>query len=194
MDFGRGLRIYTHWRIRNGYLKRGKNITPKEFISSPFYDSFMNLVKFTSENWVITSLRYLDFLIDYRVAEPKWMKEETLKAYREHSRLNDNPIAQTKETFEAIKHWCEKNSVDRHEFFAKVPPGQALQLITTNRLSPWVLFGYDRAVAELLARMNDDWICSVNEFLNNLYWINRIKTAEQISEAIQAECERLFDE
>ncbi len=194
MDFRRGLRIYTHWRTRNGYLRRGKEITPQEFISSQFYESFMSLVKFTSDNWVITSLRYLDFLIDFRIAESKWMTEETLKSYRDHARRNDDPITQTKETFEAIKYWCEKNEIERRDFFAKIPPGQALQMITTNRLSPWVLFGYDKSVNDLLTRMNNDWICSINEFLNNSYWINRIKTCEDICAAIQTECERLFDD
>jgi hypothetical protein len=152
----------------------------------------MNLVKFASDNWVITSLRYLDFLIDMRIAESKWTHEETLKAYRDYTRRNEDPISQTKNTYHCITEWCETNKVDRAEFFAKVPAGAALQLITTNRLSPWVLFGYDRSVNDLLSRVSDDWLCSINEYLNNSYWINRLTMSEETKQAIQAECERLF--
>jgi hypothetical protein len=193
MDFRRGLRLYTHWRIRNGYLKgRSKEITAKEFIASQFYTSFMKLVKFTSDNWVITSLKYLDFLIDNRIAEAKWTNEDTLKLYRDHTRRHDDPIVQTKETFESIKAWCEHNEIARCEFFAKVPPGTALQMVTSNRLSPWVLFGYDRSIKDLLTRMSSDWICSVNEFLNNAYWINKLRGSQDTQEAVQNECERFF--
>lgn len=192
MDFVRGLRIYTHWRIRNGYVRRGKKVTEQDFINSQFYKSFMNLVKFTSDNWVITSLRYLDFLIDFRIAEVNWTNEETLKTYREYTRRTEDPIIQAKATYETIQAWCESNGVDRREFFAKIPPGAALQMITTNRISPWVLFGYDRSVNDLLSRVSDDWVCSINEFLNNSYWINRLKSSEETQKSVQAECERLF--
>lgn len=192
MDFRRGLRIYTHWRSRNGYLRRGKEITPDEFIKSQMYNTFMKLVQFTSDNWVITSLRYLDFLIDLRIAEAKWTSEETLKAYRDYTRRNEDPLIQTKSTCQWIKEWCEVHNVARSEFFSKVSPGMALQMVTTNRISPWVLFGYDRAVSELLSRVTDDWLCSANEYLNNSYWINRLTSSDDTKQAIQAECERLF--
>lgn len=192
MDFQRAWSIYAHWRNRNGYVKRNKEVTEKDFIDSQFYKSFMNLVKFVSDNWVISRFRYLDFLIDFRIPEPKWTSEETLKAYRDWSRRSDDPVAQAKDTHKCITEWCEVNGMDRREFFAKVTPGTALQMITTNRISPWVLFGYDRSVNDLLTRVSDDWVCSINEFLNNSYWINRLKSSEETKHAVQAECERLF--
>lgn len=192
MDFRRGLNLFTHWRVRNLYVKKGKEVTADDFISSWMYNSFMSLVKFTSDNWVITSLRYLDFLIDYRVAEPKWANEETLKTYRENIRRNEDPISQSKITADAIKSWCEKNQIERREFFHKVTPGAALQMIKDNKISPWVLFGYDRAKEGLLSRVNQDWICLLNEYINNTYWINKIRASEDTERSIQAECERLF--
>lgn len=191
IDFRRGLSIYTHWRIRNGYVRRGKEVTPQDFINSPFYTSFMNLVQFTSDNWVITSIRYMDFLIDLRIAEAKWTSEETLDQYRDFVRRNEDPISQSNTTYEAIKSWCEKNSVDKCQFFAKVSPGTALKMIASNQISPWVLFGYDRAI-NLLERVNDDWLGAVNEYINNKYWLSRINGSEGTKQSIQAECERLF--
>lgn len=192
MDFRRGLRLFTHWRKRNGYLKQGKEITAETFIKHWMYKSFMGLVKFTSDNWVITSLRYLDFLIDQRIAEAKWVSEESLKTYRDFIRRNEDPVSQSKLTAEAIKSWCMKNEIDRREFFMKVSPGAALQMIIANQISPWVLFGYDRAKDGLLTRVNDDWLSSVNEFINSKYWINRILDSEAMQTIIQTECERLF--
>lgn len=196
MDFVRAIRLFTHWRKRNNWLPRGTDPNSEEyakkFANHQMFQSFMELGKFTCDNWVISGLRYLDYLIDSRTASAKWTKEETLKSYREWSRRAEEPIAQVRDTFKAIHEWCEVNSVDRLEFFSKIKPGQALQMVTTNRLSPWVLFGYDRSVNELLSRMNDDWICSVNEYVNNNYWINRLTQSENTRDAIQAECEHLY--
>lgn len=194
MDFIRGHHIYTHWRRRNGWLRRSKEPTAQEFIGSPFYTSFMNLVKFTQENWVISSMRYLDFLIDMRIAEAKWMHDETLRSYRDHIRRNDDPMEQIKTTYEAVKKWCEKNEIAPIQFFAKIGPGTALQMVTTNQISPWVLFGYDRSISDLLGRVNDDWMCSVNEFLNTNYWIGRLKASHDLRNAIQNESDRLFNQ
>jgi predicted RNA-binding Zn-ribbon protein involved in translation (DUF1610 family) len=198
MDFIRGLRLFTHWRKRNNWIPRGTDVNSdefaKKFADHRMYNKFMELVRFTSQNWVISSLRYLDYLIDARVVDSKWTKEETLKAYREWSRRTDEPISQIRDTFKAIGYWCEANKVDRKEFFEKIKPGQALQMVTTNRLSPWVLFGFDRCVQQLLSRVNDDWLCSINEYLNNSHWINRLMSSETLRAAVQAECERLYDE
>lgn len=194
MDFIRGLRLYEHWRRRNGFLRKGKEITAQEFITSQFYNSFMKLVQFTTDNWVITSLKYLDFLIDGRFAEHKWMSQDTLDQYRTHLRRSEDAVSQTKTTCVAIKQWCEKNEVDRREFFAKITTGSALQMVVTNQISPWVLFGYDRSVNELLSRVNDDWLHSINEHLNNAYWINKIRASQDTQHVIQAECERVLGE
>ena len=194
MDFRRGLRLFTHWRRRGGWLKRGKEITAESFINHWMYKSFMELVKFTSENWVITSIRYLDFLIDFRIAEKKWTNEETLKSYRTHTRRYEDPIMQSKITCDAIREWCEKHAVDKREFFFKITPGTALQMVVSNQISPWVLFGYDRARDGLLSRVNEDWLCSLNEYINNKYWITKITDSEDTQRSIQAECERLFSD
>lgn len=191
MDFRRGLSLFTHWRRRNGYVKRGDEITPDKFIDHWLYKSFMRLVKFTSDNWVITSLRYLDFLIDHRIAERDWVNEETLRVYRDYIRRSEDPISQSKMTAQIIKEWCKKHEVDQREFFLKISPGTAFQMIIANQISPWVLFGYDRARG-LLKRVTEDWLCSVNEYINNKYWINRIVGSELTQQSIQAECERLF--
>jgi hypothetical protein len=193
MDFIRGHYLYTHWRKRNNWLRRGKEPTTTEFVNSPYFKRFMELVTYTNTNWVISALKYLDYLIDMRIADAKWCSDDTLRLYREHTRRNEDPIIQTRTTHEAIRKFCEKHEIkDRREFFRKVGTGTALQMITTNQLSPWVLFGYDLCVTDLLSRVNDDWLCSVNEYLNNNYWINRIKASTDIRQAIQTECERLF--
>jgi hypothetical protein len=193
MDFIRGHHLYTHWLRKNRWLRRKEEPTATDFINDKlFYNKFMELVKFTTDNWVITGMKYLDYLIDHGVGGPKWCSEETLRAYRDYIRRNDDPINQTRTTVDVIMKWCEKNEVDRREFFAKVGPGIAFQMVVSNQISPWVLFGYDRAISDLLSRVTGDWVCSVNEFLNNTYWINRIKNSPDTKEAIQTECERLL--
>ena len=196
MDFIRAMNLFVHWRRRGGWLKRGDDVKSKEFakkfVDHWMYQTFMNLVKFTSENWVITSIRYLNFCIDHHIADKKWMHEETLKLYREYIRRTEDPISQSKITADAIKNYCEKNKIDRREFFLKVPTGTAYQMVRDNMISPWVLFGYDRARDGLLSRVNDDWLSSVNEFINNKYWITKIMGSTDTQRSIQAECERLF--
>jgi hypothetical protein len=194
MDFIRALNLFIHWRRRGGWLKRGEDTNSKEF-AMKFTDHFMykvftDLAKFTTENWVITSIRYLNFCIDHHVADKKWTNEETLKLYREYIRRTEDPINQSKMTIQIIKDYCERNHIDRREFFMKVPTGTAYQMVIANQISPYVLFGYDRSREGLLSRVNDDWLCSVNQFINNKYWISKI--TGDTKRSIQAECERLF--
>jgi hypothetical protein len=192
LDFMRGLALFKHWRVRQRMLRKGEEISDEKFINSHLYNSFMKLAEFTTTNWVISSMKYMDYLIDHRIAESKWMKEETLRSYHDNIRLREDPIRQTKTTCEAIQNWCKKNNMDTREFFTKITPNTALKMVINNQISPWVLFGYDRAVTELLARVNDDWLHTANEYINNTHWINKLRDAHITKQAIQVECDRLF--
>lgn len=196
MDFIRALNLFIHWRRRGGWLKRGEDTNSVEFakkFSNHFmYQVFMDLAKFVTENWVITGIRYLNFCIDHHIADKKWMHEETLKVYREHIRRTEDFSSQSKVTVEAIKAYCVKHQLDQREFFVKVPTGTAYQMVRDNQISPWILFGYDRARDGLLSRVNDDWLHSINEIINNKYWIAKVTGSEDTQRSIQAECERLF--
>src|SRR4051812_740787 len=83
MDFIRALNLFIYWRKRGGWLKRGEDTNTKEFAQKFakhfMYQSFVDLAKFATENWVITSIRYLTFCIDHRIADKKWTNEETLR-------------------------------------------------------------------------------------------------------------------
>lgn len=189
----RAFRLYSHWRKRLGYLRKHKTISQKEFISSSFYETFVKLANYTVENWVISSFRYLDFIIDHRIAESKWMSEDTLHSYREHYNKNEDAMAQTKQTITNIRTWCNKNSTDLQHFFSVVTAGQYAMMILDNKISPWVLYGYDKAEV-LLNNLNEDRRCFIEEFLNADYWKNRVVHADELHRSIQIECGQLFND
>ena len=59
------------------------------------------------------------------------------------------------------------------EFFKTITPGQAMNMVRENKLSPWVLLGYQPCVEGLTARFKQEMLFTLNEHINVPYWLEK---------------------
>ena len=171
----RAHRLFIHWQRRTGLLRRGKEKTLEDFCKSPFYNAFINLSKFTSAEYVISGFKYVDWLVDNSIPERKWCNERDLDGFREYIRENEDALSQAEKTCKNIRVWCADNGIDIPEFFKCIPPGQALNMVRENKLSPWVLLGYDPCVEELVSRFRGEVLHMLYDHINVPYWLDKIE-------------------
>lgn len=170
----RAHRLFNHWQKRLKLLRRGKEKSMEEFLKSPYYKLFIRLTEFTDRVYVVSHFKYLDWLIDKRVPEADWFKESGMQAYQDYIRSSEDPESQAKDTCVNIQNWCEDKGIEVHEFFTSITPGQALNMVRANELSPWVLFGYKPAMERLMARMEGELLYTLNEHVNVHYWLDKV--------------------
>lgn len=166
-------KLYDHWCKRRGYVTRqGYDI--KKFLRSPFYNTFIKLVEHSHKNYLISPYIYLDWIIDHDIPEKKWFNESSLSSYRTYMRKNDDPAKHVEISVRNAMKWCTENEAPLAQFFSRITPGQALAMILTNQLMPWVVFGYDHAVATLLSRFDDEKLEALKEKVNVDHWIDKV--------------------
>lgn len=185
-------RLFNHWQRRTGLLRRGKEKTFEEFCKSPYYNTFVNLVEFTNREYVVSSFKYIDWLVEHNVPEKKWFNERGLEKYRDYLRKAEDPEYQAKTSCQNIEVWCEDNDVPIVEFFSRIQPGQALNMVRENKLSPWVLFSYNQCLEELTSRFDGEVLFTLNEHINVSYWLDKVQRNRESSLLVDKLCrERL---
>lgn len=170
----RAHRLFTHWQQRSKLLRRGKEKPMADFLKSPYYKLFVKLAAFTDRVYVVSHFKYLDWLIDKRVPEANWFDEHGMQDYQDYIRSSEDPEDQATDTCSNIRNWCDDKGIEVQEFFTSITPGQALNMVRANELSPWVLFGYKLSMDQLVSRMPPELLGTLNEHVNVHYWLDKV--------------------
>ena len=186
----RAHRLFNHWQRRTRLLRRGQMKSMDEFMRSPFYNAFVNLAEFTTAEYVVSGFKYVDWLVDNEIPQVKWCNPRDLDDYRTYLRESEDPEAQAETSCKNIRVWCADNGIQMPEFFKTITPGQAFNMVRENKLSPWVLLGYQPAVRDLTSRFKQDMLFQLNEHINVQYWMDK---ADGDAEAV-ARVTSLMDE
>jgi hypothetical protein len=174
----RAHRLFNHWQRRTGMLRRKQEKSLEDFCKSPLYTAFVRLSEFTSTEYVVSGAKYVDWLVDNKVEEQKWCKPRDLDDYRIWIRATEEPAQQAETSCKNIRVWCADNDVGMPEFFKSISPGQALNMVRENKLSPWVLIGYQTCVDDLLSRFSDAMVHTLNDHINVPYWLDKTEKDE----------------
>jgi len=185
-----GHHLFNHWQRQTGLLRRGKEKTLEEFCRSPYFNAFKELAVFTEQNYVVSKYQYLDWLILKEIPDRRWRYQTTLARYR-NSLQKENSDKQVRASVKNILEWCEDKDVKPSTFFASITPGQALNMVRTTQLSPWVLFGYDESVEDLVERIREGEAWSaLDDHININHWIEKVRQDEDAIERVNSYCKR----
>lgn len=187
-------KLFTHWQRTAGIMKRGKTKTLDEFCRSPYYNLFMKLEEFVREVNVVSGYRYIDWLVEKRIPEKTWFDEKGLNNYHEYMRRTEDPCIQVENTCNHIKEWCHNKNISTKMFFISITPGQALNMVRSNQLSPWVLFGYKPSLEGLVSRIDSDVLHNLNDHINLNYWLDKIEGDQDSVDLVSAKCKDLLND
>lgn len=168
-------KLYEYWCRRQNVKRKIKESPMKEFLNSPYFKVFKNLAEFTQTSYVVSAYKYMDWLILNKIPERRWRDPKNLDVFRTFTRDQEEVPDQVERTFRNIRAWCTENQVPLAQFFSKIAPLDALFMIRQNKLMPWVLFGSERAVTELVHRFSQEHLMALDEFVNLEYWLTKIE-------------------
>ena len=173
IDIIRAHRFFVHWQTRSGLIRGGKTKDFEAFARSPYYNTFVKLSEFVKTNYVVSGYMYVDWLVENNVPEREWFREDKLDTYHAYVRASQDPSTQAETTVKNISAWCSHNGVKKIDFFKSVTPGQALNMVRENKLSPWVLLGYEPCIEDLTARFHGEVFHALKDHINLEYWLEK---------------------
>jgi len=185
-------RVYTYWMMLLKLSKKGKAPDFDQFLKSPKFQLFVDLVTFSRENNIISIYTYIEWLCQYNIHETKWCSNDVvqLDSYKKFSNEYEDPVDQAFATKKFIERWILEKPNERNAevFFSKLSAGNILTMVRLGQIKPWPLLTYTPITDRWLGDefYNADVFYRISDIINTDYWADKIsedvETAEIVTE------------
>ena len=148
--------------------------TFEDFIRSPDYIGFVKFSNYLIELRPFESDKFIQWLFKMGVRMSDWQRPGTYQLYVQEASKKETAERALERALLLMKEWSETTGENRQEFFDKIAPASAMNMVVMGRLSPWIIYSTDCA-QQLLDRMEPGQIDTVAKHVDTTWWINKLK-------------------
>lgn len=146
--------------------------TIEDFINSKYYMAFVKFGRHLTDLKPLDSNAFVDYVICNGFGIDDWCKDAPyisfLKKHVEEE-LHERAIERT---LLEMQRWCDDNGECITDFFRKISTFEAVHLIKSGRISPWVLYLTDTGT-ELLGRFSEEQIQMICGVIDSDLWAKK---------------------
>ena len=167
-----GFRAFQRFFEITTHSKRTKS--KEEFIESPYYLDFVKFGNYVALLKPVHLDLFVDFVIRNGVKLKDWTSEHTYKVYIVDLTKKEPAESATDRTITYIIEWCEENKVEFSKFFSSITANEGAYLISTGKISPWVL--YLSGTGEgLMDKFNEDHSKMIGDIIDPGFWMQKFR-------------------
>jgi hypothetical protein len=152
-----------------------KEKTVDDFIRSADYIGFVKFGNYLIELKPVEGEKFIQWLFKMGVKLSDWTKPGTYQLYIQEISKKETPERALERAVLAMNEWAERTGNNWQDFFRKVAPATAMNMITTGRISPWIIYSTVEA-QDLLDRMEPGQIDTITKYVDTAWWTKKIKT------------------
>lgn len=184
-----GQRSYGLYKI---WLEKQRRKAPaiEGFISSAYYSSFIKFANWTTETGVPDSAKYVELMINEKIAPALWRRSEAYQIYLEYIDKKSDPYEQINNSIETILALSEGLGIKTCEVFDKFTCGEISELIQQRRLSPWLLF-CSKSFKEWIGKLHEGEKNSLMKNIGISLWSERLERSPEIVKNVRLIAEEL---
>lgn len=163
---------------------RSKKVkTYDDFMQSIHYSGFVRFGRHVININAIEIEGFIEFLIKRQTPLQDWCSEAWYEAWVRELSKKEDPMKAIERNILLMEAWALDSGEQWQDFFRKVPPALATKWIKSGRISPWLL--YAGVGNQLFTRMSSEQLVMVKEWINPLFWFEKIKANKADMETIE---------
>jgi hypothetical protein len=156
----------------------------QEFCNSRHYVMFVKFGAWLREQVVQEPEKYVNWLLRNRVEFVQWCDVIKYQEFLAETLDHEPSQSALERSLRNITAWSEQNDITWTEFFHKVHPNVACAWIQQGKLSPWMLYNSDSAVA-LLERCSAEQLGLIQSVAPIHKWKVRFMRHKQEADSIR---------
>lgn len=156
----------TAHKKKNGY-------TYEDFMNSSLYIGFIKHARNAMLLNILDIGDFTNFCIESGYKLQNWTKKYCYEAYMKQLTVKETPERAITRSMKIMERWAEDNSKDIITFFTDISPNEAVYMITSGKISPWMIFCSSKS-SHLLERFSPEQMGMINEFVDFGRWKIRI--------------------
>jgi hypothetical protein len=155
-------------------LGKKHSIEYLDFIKSRYYTAFVKFGKFVNDANVTNWQTYLEWLIANQIPIDKWHKDSSYNASRKEVSKKETPERAVERFIILADKWASENNDHWSNYWSNASMNLIIFHIQSGKLSPWVLFGSNKA-QEFLDKVPDELFPTIIESIDVEYWQRKTK-------------------
>lgn len=167
-----GFRTFQRFFEITSHSKRTKSTT--EFIESPYYIQFVKFGNYIAMLKPVHMDQFVDFVLKSGVRLSDWTSELLYKSYIIDLVKKEPPVSAAERTITYIIEWSEENKTDFAKFFSVVSANEGAYMISTGKISPWVLYLCNGG-EDLMDQFNEDHSKMIGDIIDPGFWMQKFK-------------------
>jgi len=154
--------------------------TFEDFSTSAYYSAFVKFGNYCVAINAVNPDRFADWVIKNNKKIDHWCRDAIYNEYLLEYLQKENPMDALKRTLEQSYKWAKEYDADSKDMLRHGNIFKMCHLITSGKISPWVLYTCESG-QQLLGSLNEDQITFVWDFINPEIWQEKIKIYEEES-------------
>lgn len=142
----------------------------EKFVNSKYFPSFERFAKFCKHQSIPDKIGYIELMVEKKLPPFMWTDVDVYDFYLENFDKNYTIEKKVDITSETIKNICSKIECDTKDFFDYVEPINLLKMITSRKLSPWVLLLSQKFLDFMKYKADKETKLLFNTFIDTLKW------------------------
>ena len=148
----------------------GKKVqTHEDFINSRYYIDFIKVGRVLTDNKIVNSESYINFVIKSSIRLSDWCQEYTYERYIREIINKENPYTGIERSILYIMKWSKETNKSHEKFFENININIAANAIRGGQLSPWIIYLAPTS-GKLLDRFDDSQLNLLQAHLNPQVW------------------------
>lgn len=167
-----GFRAFQRFFEITTHSKRIKTST--DFIDSAYYIEFVKFGNYVAMLKPVHLDQFVEFVIRNSVKLKDWTAPYVYEAYIVDLTRKEPAASATDRTIINIIEWSEENKTDFNKFFSIVSANEGAYLISTGKISPWVLY-LCAGGGDLMDRFTEDHGKMIGSIIDPGFWMQKFK-------------------
>lgn len=168
-----GLLTYQRFYQQTQKVKSPK--TFDEFVSSPYYNSFVKFGSFIVNTSPIYPDHFIDYVISSGVKLDHWCRDELYEKYVIDLIKKEPADGAIQRTIKTMMDWADKHDSTWEHYFIYVNLNRATHDIREGLISPWLLLN-TKSGKTMLSKFNDEQLQIVSPIIDPEFWIKKFKS------------------
>jgi hypothetical protein len=161
---------YGTWKAYYNRHHPGKKSTEyTDFVKSTYYVSFVKFGNYCADINAVNPGAYGVWLVKNKIPIDSWPSDRQYTRYLVDYLRSEDHLDAVKRTIDTLLDLCLVEGIRVEDSFRYLNSNKLCQLITTGRLSPWVLYQCSSGV-EWLSKLNSEQTALIFEYINPERW------------------------
>ena len=165
-------------------MSRTKNKTYEEFIRSPYYTAFAKFGSYCVDVNIINVPAYTNWLLKENVKIDNWNTDSNYTKFLIYYLRNEDAFDAIHRSVETCINLGKDDNIQPNDVLRYSNPNKLCHVITTGKISPWLLFQSESGV-QFLKTLNQDHVTLILDYINPEQWTIKFNRESELARQIK---------